>query len=76
MASLGRARRGHLSNKVANVKLRPAPAQAQDAGKRKPRFEAEEYEVNMMDREHVRRLEDEDALGESGSCPIGPVLTR
>lgn len=67
MASLGRARRGHLSSKIANVKLRPAPAQAGEiSSRRKSRFEEEEYDVNMMDREHVRRLNDEDTLGEPG----------
>lgn len=67
MSSLGRGRRGHLSKKIANVKLRPAPAQHASSSRRVARDpDEEEDEVNMMNREHVKRLQDDDGAGECG----------
>jgi hypothetical protein len=66
MSSLGRGRRGHLSSRIPNVKLRPAPAPEAggNSSRRRPRVTERYDEVNMMDREHVRRLQDEEAVGE------------
>ena len=66
MSSLGRGRRGHLSSRIPNVKLRPAPApEAGNSSRRRPRVTERYDEVNMMDRERVRRLQDEEAVGKS-----------
>lgn len=64
MASLGRARRGHLSSRVPNVKLRPAPAQ-DVVSSRRMRGPNGDEEVNMMDKELVRRMEQEDTVGKN-----------
>lgn len=74
----GGARRGHLSHKVPNVKLRPVPATAPSltkggedgsgsdgpsASKRSRRNnKPEERELSAMDKETMKRLDAEDGV--------------
>jgi hypothetical protein len=78
MASTNRSRRGHLSFKIPNVKLRPAPSRIAESstagsrhGKGKARDRSQSPE-NLMDREMVRRLyvddEGEERDADPGEC--------
>ncbi len=75
MSSTNRSRRGHLSSKIPNVKLRPAHSRLAESstagtshgkGKAKTRSQSPE---NLMDREMVRRLYVEDEGEERDADP-------
>jgi hypothetical protein len=86
MASTNRSRRGHLSSKIPNVKLRPASSRPNNAiaetsrtSKGKARERAASPD-NLMDQEMIRRLykedEGEERDGDSGVWPHYPIRTE
>jgi hypothetical protein len=78
MASTNRSRRGHLSTKIPNVRLRPALSRPNNAiaetsgaykGKARERTTSPD---NLMDQEMIRRLYKEDE-GEERDADPGPL---
>jgi hypothetical protein len=65
MSFSARTRRSNLSNKVPNVKLRPAPVLSKSSSNnlQRPIKHAEgEEEIGLMDKEVIRRLNEADDL--------------
>ncbi|KAJ9103366.1 hypothetical protein QFC19_004465 [Naganishia cerealis] len=70
MSFSARTRRSNLSNKVPNVKLRPAPVLSKSSSNnlnRSSKYEQGEEEIGLMDKEVVRRLNEADNLADENS---------
>ena len=65
MSFSARTRRSNVSNKVPNVKLRPAPVLSKSSSKNLKngnRHGQDDGEMGLMDKEVIRRLDEADNL--------------